>query len=58
MVIKNITVETTKECYNKILKDFGGRSYGNHKGLNLVIYRNIADRYYIELVDYIDQIKR
>ena len=58
MVIKNIRVETTKEAYHKLLKGFNGRCYGNYKGLNLVLNMSITGRYYIELADYIDHIKR
>ncbi len=54
MIIKNVKMEVTQATYNNFLSEFGGRCYGNYKGLNVVLYRNMEGKYYIELTDYID----
>lgn len=54
MIIENVKMEVTQATYNKFLSEFGGRCYGNYKGLNVVLYRNGEGKYFIELTDYID----
>ena len=56
MVIKMVSIEVTKEIYNRILEEFDGRSYGNHNGLNIGLYRNIKGKYFIQSLDDIDKI--
>ena len=51
-----VSIEVTKEIYNRILEEFDGRSYGNHNGLNIGLYRNIKGKYFIQSLDDIDKI--
>ena len=44
--------------YNKFLSEFDGQCYGNYKGLNVRLYRNPEGKYYIEMTDYIDHIRK
>lgn len=54
MIIKNVKMEVTQATYNNFLSEFDGRCYGNYKGLNIRLYRNVEGKYFIELTDYID----
>lgn len=56
MVIKMVSIQVTREIYNRILKEFDGRKFGTHNGLNIGLYRNMQGRYFIQSSDNIDKI--
>ena len=56
MIIKYASITVTKDEYYRLMEELGGKAYGNYKGLNILLYRNIRGKYFIQSSDHVDQI--